>query len=282
MTASGLSLLEAARIRFPGSSDIDCVERVAAEIIEELDERPPVSLHVVASHRDIGKILIQPLPFAGSLTPEPTGLVMRLNELDIPPRRRFSGFHEIGHTFQPGYTTTSSFRCTIPTSATRATGPEGLADAAAAELLLPRRFFHADLRAVPPGWDGVVELADAYDASLYATALRALRLSESMLLVVLEPGLTKAETRSPYAVPKLRVKSSMSNGPFPYIPPNKSAQESGLTRALAGEPVEDVTTLRDLGLDDDRPLHISARCLPYLDDQGDQHDRVMALYWPAA
>ena len=53
MTLQTLSLLDQARAQSPNSSDASCIERVAAQVIDELDERPPISLEVVASFRDI-------------------------------------------------------------------------------------------------------------------------------------------------------------------------------------------------------------------------------------
>ena len=277
-----LSLLEEARRRYPAVSDAERMERVAAEIIDELDEHPPVSLEVVASFRDIRHVRVEPLPFAGSLTPEPDGLVMRINARDGHGRRRFSGFHEVGHTFQPGYRQQAQFRChhSAP-SRVGAMGPEGLADAAAAELLLPRRHFVPDLASTPFGWDGVEELKDHYEASLFATALRAVRFSvEPALLIVLEPGFRKSERGRAGKTPKLRVVTSSANGGFPFIPPNKSATEDGpLDRAALGEIIDESTTLEDnLGLGDASTVHLSARLFPYADGQGELRQRVMALY----
>jgi hypothetical protein len=281
--AAGSSLLEEARRTFPGCSDLECIQRVAARVIEDLDERPPISLEVVASYRDIVSVRLEPLPFAGSLTPETSGLVMRLNSRDPRGRRRFSGFHEVGHTFQPGYLQQTLFRCNPqPSNPSSSANPEQLADVAAAELLLPRRHFESDLSRAERGWDGVIGLAENYEASLQATALRAVQLSDSpMLLVTLEPGFRKSERASLGAEPKLRVTSSVSNGNFPYIPRNKSAAEGGaLLRALEGEIVEDTTSLLEFDIPTDR-LRVSARLFPYADDRGEFHQRVMALFWYA-
>ncbi len=277
----GSSLLEDTRRRFPDSSDVECVEFVAAQIIRELDESPPISLEVVASYRDISTVRIEPLPFAGSLTPEASGLVMRLNSRDPRGRRRFSGFHEVGHTFQPGYLQQTLFRCN-PRSPVpeRSSNPEQLADIAAAELLLPRQHFQKDLALAESGWNGVIDLADAYDASLQATALRSVQLADApTLLVVLEPGTRKSERGDPTVAEKLRVTSSRANGGFPFIPRNKSAIEGGvLDRALFGEVVEGTSSLQELGIPSDR-LRVSARLFPYADEHGEFHQRVMAIFW---
>jgi hypothetical protein len=246
-----LSLLDQARLADPTGSDAARIERIAADTIAELDERPPVDLEVVASYRGIGDIHIQPLPFAGSLTPEPDGLVIRLRAEDAPRRRRFTGFHEVGHTFQPGYQETQSLRCPSPRPRTApADDPEALSDLAAAELLLPSAFFAADLATTPFGLDGVLELADTYEASVAASGLRLVRFwPEPTLLLTLEPGLRKAERHDPAATAKLRVRSSACSGPWPFVPRNKSAAVGGpLHRALLGEVVGEYTTLADSSL----------------------------------
>ena len=72
-------------------------------IIEDLGEGSPISLEVVASYRDITAVKVEPLPFAGSLTPEATGLVMRLNASDSWGRRRLLvASMRSGTPFSPG------------------------------------------------------------------------------------------------------------------------------------------------------------------------------------
>jgi len=137
----------------------------------------------------------------------------------------------------------------------------------AAELLLPSAFFAADLATTPFGLDGVIDLADTYQASVAATALRLVRYwPEPTLLLTLEPGVRKAERDDPAAKAKLRVRSSACSGRWPFVPPNKSAAVGGpLHRALQGELVEETTTLSDLVVDGGPPVQLSARVIPYRD-----------------
>lgn len=282
--AMQLSLLDEHRLRYPSCTDAEHVERIAAETIEVLGEEPPVDLGVVASFRDIGDIRVVPMASAGSLTPEPAGLVMRLRADDGLRRRRFTGFHEVGHTFQPGYKLVAQERCGYPAFARRpADDPEALADIAAAELLLPRAYFIADVRTSSFGVDGLVTLADGYEASIQATGYRYVRFwAEDVLMVLLEPGLRKEERGCPDATEKLRVRSAAWSGDgWPWVPRNKSTGTDGpLARALAGEMVHEPATLAELGLDDDRPLQLSARLMPYVDGDGLLRPRVVALYRP--
>jgi IrrE N-terminal-like domain len=276
-----LSLLDRARLADPSRTDAAHIEQIAADTIAELEERPPVDLEVVASYRGIRDIHIQPLPVAGSLTPEPDGLVMRLRADDAPRRRRFTGFHEVGHTFQPGYQEMQNLRCPNPRTRTvPADDPEALSDLAAAELLLPGAFFAADLAATPFGLDGVIELANIYEASVAATGLRLVRFwPEPTLLLTLEPGVRKSERHDAAATAKLRVRSSASSGPWPFVPRNKSAAVGGpLHRALLGEVVEESSTLADLVVDSGPSVQLSARIFPYRDQYGRSCDRVLALY----
>lgn len=278
-----LSLLEQHRLRNPSATDAAHIERIAADVIAELDENPPVSLEVVASYRDIRSIREEEgLPFAGSLTPEDAGLVLRMRAEDSLGRRRFTGFHEIGHTFQPGYHDVPSFRCEEPRRLQERDAVEQLADVASTGLLLPRSHFLADVLARPFGIETVIDLAERYQASIEATALRYVELRPAAtLLIVLAPGLRKEERGTPGAVPKLRVRYSRTSGRWPFVPQNKSAAEGGvLHRALLGELIHEPANLDDIGVVG-VPCTASARVLGGRGGSGVFAPRVFALYEPA-
>lgn len=275
-----LSLLEHARILEPGLNDRDRIEAIAADTIRELEERPPINLAVVASYRDIGEIRVESIPCDGMLTPAPGKLVMSISSNASAGRRRFTGFHEVGHTFQPGYRDEVQRRCSNISQRRRGgENSEALADAAAAELLLPEAFFAADVRETQFGLRGVTDLSDAYEASIQATAYRAVRFSpEPRLFMVLEPGLRKEQRGDPHAIERLRVRSTATNGDWPFIPRNKSiADEGALARAWEGEVINETTTLCEIGIADDRPVEVSARRYTYNGSDGPR-SRVLALY----
>jgi hypothetical protein len=94
---------------------------------------------------------------AGMLVRRPAGWVASVLALDGHERRRFTILHEAGHTLLPGFGRGGHFRCKGPP-----TREEQLCDIAAAELLLPRRFFFDDMQGAAPGLDGVEELAGEY------------------------------------------------------------------------------------------------------------------------
>lgn len=279
---SQLSLLDLERRQEPRKSDAERIGDIAARVVEELDQQPPIDLSMVASFRDIAKIEVVPMVQAGSLAPSDDGFLMSLRSSDSPRRRRFTGFHEVGHTFQPGYFEQTLFRCAEPSIARRvADDPEALADIAASELLLPRAFFAADAIGSDFSLSSVAELADAYQASVQATSYRfaALR-PEAILVLVLEPGLRKEERDDPKAVPKLRVVSAWPcpHGAWPYVPPNKSAEPDGaLVRALHGELVDEKAGLEDLGLEGLENTELTARLFSYHDGT-EPRERVVALF----
>jgi hypothetical protein len=276
-----LSLLEYARLREPARSDVEHVEQIAADVIRELDEGPPVNLDVVASYRGITRVELVPIPMAGCLAPGPREIVMLLNRGDSRRRRRFTGFHEVGHTFQPGYRTRRSYRCAPSAVPPRSTDPETLSDAAGAALLLPKDHFRPDVLSSDFGLRDVVALAARYDASVQATMYRFQRYwPEPTLTLVLEPGFRKSEVGRPDAEARLRVVSVHANGAWPFVPRNKSAEAGGaLWRALHGELMDTTTNLDELGIGLNLAVDVSARSFKY-SASGESRQRVLALFRP--
>ncbi len=139
-----LSLLELSRLEDPAASDEDHVAAVAQRIIEEAGVAPPIRVEVVASFQGIARVEVRPQPWAGCLIPLRDELVIRVRDSDSLRRQRFSGFHEVTHTFLPGFRLAPQFRCD-PGALTKRTREELLCDIGASELLFPRRFFDRDL-----------------------------------------------------------------------------------------------------------------------------------------
>ncbi|HEX5308067.1 MAG TPA: ImmA/IrrE family metallo-endopeptidase [Solirubrobacteraceae bacterium] len=275
-----LSLLEQARTLEPGRSDVEHIERIAATTISELEERAPVDLRVVASYRGINQIEVVPMPMSGCLAPEDGGIRMLLNSRDSVRRRRFTGFHEVGHSFQPGYRTRRQYRCNSSIRPSSDSDPEALSDAAAAALLLPEAEFAPEVRESAFGLSSVIGLADRYEASVQATAYRFQRYwPEPTLMIVLEQGLRREERGDPGAVPKLRVVSTRPVGSWPFVPRNKSASEAGrLVRAENGEIIDEIASLDELGIDHPIKVRVSARAFTYRTGDGLSRRKVLAMY----
>jgi len=275
-----LSLLEQRRLDDPACDDRTHVIRLAAGVVDDLQAEPPINLEMVASYQGVAAVRQCPLPNAGCLftDPESGRVEIRLRAGDHPCRQRFSGFHEISHTFMPGYQLTIQWRCDPTPEALARSELEVLCDIGASELLLPRRHVIDDLRRAEFGLQTVFDLAEAYDASVQAAAHRLVDLwPEDVLLVVAEVATKPRDAEG--APPRLRVRYCTASGSWPFIPRHKSIDEGEpLTRALAGEAVEEPTVLRGFCAHEVAGLEISARLCPYTDSKGELHDRVLALY----
>jgi hypothetical protein len=277
-----LSLLEECRLADPRADDRKLVARVADGLLLELDARAPIKLGMVASLQGIATVRRCALPNAGCLLTNPdTGrLEIRLRASDHPRRQRFSGFHEVAHTFMPGYQLQMQLRCDPPILDRTRIDLESLCDIGASELLLPERLFAADLRHAPFSMDTVSRLSDVYDASLQATAHRVVDLWPEDALFVLADVRTKpTERHDREAIPKLRVSYAWAQGRWPFILRHKSiAPGDALERALQGEFVDERATLTGISTQDVAGVHVSARLCPYTDARGESHARVLALY----
>lgn len=282
-----LSDLELARLDSPGVPDIQLVIQLAQRTLDELAMQPPINHEIVASMRDIIGIKEEAIPWAGCLMPGPDGLLMTLRAGDSRGKKRFTAFHEVKHTFFPGFSVIAQYRCdpSTPPDITqlRDASLEELCDIGAAELLFPRDAFLEDLAGNAPTMRLVEELADRYDGSLEATARRVVSLHpEPIMLVALEPACKPSE---PHAQPVLRVQwaQATDRGSWPYVPKHKSvSDDSPFGRALDGELVGEIAPLHALtGGGQTELVRINAGLYPYTDDQGEPHMRVLALITPS-
>ena len=247
---------------------------------------PPISHEIVASMRDVLRVDEGDIPWAGFLAHTGDGLVITVRRSDGRGRKRFTAFHEILHTFLPGFATQVQFRCDPVGPETvvaqrRNPGIEALCDLGAAELLFPRETFCADLADNPATFDMIEQLASRYDASLEATARRLVSLNPSpVLLLVLA---SSCKPTAPDAQPRLRVQSAQPAGSWPFVPRYKSVPTDGmLNRVLQGEKIDEIaSSLGDLTNPPITDVHVSARPYPYTDNRGEQHMRVLALITPA-
>jgi hypothetical protein len=274
--AGQLSLLEQARLENPHQGDERLVGQIAAETIEILDERPPIVLEVVAAYRGIDDIRLEELATAGSLTPEAAGLVMRLRRSDSAARRRFTGFHEIAHTFQPGYHDAPQLRCDasgIPGK--RRVDKEVLSDLGAVELLLPSTYVKGDLADADFGLVTAEALSDRYRASVQASTYRMADLwPEDTIVIVLEPGFRKEEMGKEGVEPRLRVLHAVPFGHWPVVPRNKSASDDGpLVAAFEGD--GEIRARTDRG--GVGQVDVAAKAYEYRGAEGVIRRRVMAI-----
>lgn len=280
-----LSDLEVARLESPGAPDAQLVISLAQHTLDELAMEPPVSHDIVASVRDIANIEETGLPWAGCLVREDGRFVIRLRAADSHGKKRFTAFHEVEHTYMPGFALAAQYRCdpATPPDAISARDPglEALCDLGAVELLLPRKDFVTDLDGNTPTVGLASLLAERYDASLEATARRIVTLHPvPTLLIALEPA---CKPSAPHDEPRLRVQWASGSKGWPFIPRHKSVPaDSILAGPLDGDIVSEVGMLTGLTATPIGPVRTSAGLYPYTDRQGDQHMRVLALITPAS
>jgi IrrE N-terminal-like domain len=276
-----MSELERARAAHPSLGDAELIERLAAEIGRELDLTPPVDIQLLASARGIGHIDAVDLAWSGCLFPDTTGLRIQVRASDPPRRQRFTCCHEVAHTLLPGFTTaTKAFRCTPgdgPPDHPRNRNVEQLADLAASEFLLPRRYLTADLLDAPLGWASIQAVAERYQASLEATARRYVALAPTpTLLLSFKPNTSKTN-----ATPALRVASRTSGGEWPFIPINKSVPTGHpIDQTQHGAVIDQVADLSCLTGTGPLWVNLSAREYAYPDSEGNQVMRVLAVATP--
>jgi IrrE N-terminal-like domain len=252
-----LSLFERLSRVEPALSDEDVVRRLCEDLLDSADVRPPINVKLLASLRGIVRVEERPQPWAGVLTPKQGQLVVGVRASDGFERQRFTVLHEVGHTLLPGFTESPQFRCDGPKNR-----DEELCDIAASELLLPRRFFVSDLGDAGPGLDGIESLARLYEASIEATALRAVDLdADSAMLLVLRVAHKPSERgREDECEPKLRLSWAHGQGEWPFMRKDKSVDDgSPLMRAYEGEVVDEMGELGDLAGTDCGRVMISAR-----------------------
>lgn len=270
------SLLEEARHRYPGATDEELVIAVATDLVELLDLEPPVEPEVVASYQGIHRIERSPLSWAGCLVTEDDEVVIRVRNTDTPGRQRFTIFHEVAHTFLPGYRHVPQYRCTPLSTRGRRDPSEVLCDIAASELLMPARYVRSVIADASFDLDSVGTLAEDCDSSLEAAARRFVALwPEPSLLIRME---LTTKPREPNGEPKLRVTSTLANGAWPYMPPHKSVRDDHvLNQCLDGTFVDCVADLDDLTKQSAGTFELHARHYPFVDSEGVHHERVLVL-----
>jgi hypothetical protein len=255
--AEQLSLFEEARNAAPDLSDEALMRVLCEQLLEEGEvEGPPTPVEMLASIRGITDIKEAEQPFAGVLAPGEKGLAVRVRSADGRQRQRFTICHEAGHTLLPGFRQQRQYRCNG-----ERTWLERMCDVAGAELLLPKRFFEPRMAAGDFDLTTVEELAWTFDASIEASARRAVKLhTEPALLLVLSERHKPSEAGREQELPrKLRLDYSVRQGAWPFLLAHKSASAEGLARTLEGEILDEDGSIDELSSDTIGPVRLSAK-----------------------
>ena len=265
------------------------ITQLCSDLIEATGATVPVNLEMLASFRN-ARVTVVDQEQAETIMWGGRHFVIRVRRADTDGRQRFSCAHGIIHTYFREAGSGLTARGVAYDSWSRQ--EEDLCDQGAAELLLPRAAFIA---ACPsrPDMDDVLELAEIFEASAEATALRIVALSAiPAAMTVLEPGLKPAElTRiarlqsqrtlpgfppEDPITPRLRVRKSLGHQ-LPFIPRHKSIGDSTPLADVLADGAADY--VGETGLVPGR-FRVSARLLPIRRD-GVLVDRVVALLFDA-
>jgi Zn-dependent peptidase ImmA (M78 family) len=258
MTATAqLSLFEQYRFGDPSLSDEQVVEAIARQVLADADAEPPVDVNMLASVCGIAKVEFKVQIPAGMLFQREGRLVASVRAGDGLERGRFTVLHEGGHTFQKGYRRATQYRCLGQKN-----HEEHLCDVAAAEMLFPRAHFLHDLAQAGPTLEGVGLVAPAYLASIQATAMRLVALSEHpTALLVFKYAHKPAEAGREHACPpKLRLQWSSTQGTWPFLRTDKSVSAgSPIARAWEGEIVDEAAKLDEVAGPELGAVRVEAR-----------------------
>lgn len=251
------SLYETWANAHPGWSDDRVVRAIARQIVEEGEAEPPVNVEMLASLCGIVDVETRASGPSGMLVRREHGWVASVLTSDGYERQRFTVLHEGGHTFMPDFQRGKpQYRC--KGARTRV---EQLCDIAAAEMLLPAAHFRDDLSSAGFGLGAVEELSARYEASIQATALRAVDLAPNptMLLVLHRAHKPSERGREDACEPQLRLDWAHCQGDWPYPLRHKSVgPASPLSRAWE-EPVEELGSVDELLGDPIGDAEVSAR-----------------------
>lgn len=227
------------------------------ELLSEAEvTEPPTPLKMIASLRGIREIRSADQPYAGILTPGDAGFTVAVRKGDGHERQRFTIGHETGHTLLPGFRDARQLRCEGPRN-----WLERMCDVAGSELLLPRRLFSPMMAEGNFDLGTIEAIGEAFEASVEATARRAVALhtGPALLLVLSERHKPTEAGSEEKLAPKLRVDYAVPHGEWPFALRHKSANEKGLGRVLEGEILDGRGNIDELLADEVGPVQISAK-----------------------
>ena len=176
--------------RDSGTRDRKAAQRIISSLIPDDSRLPrtarPLHLKPLADELGVKRLLTRPLTGVqdqhpgvdAMLVPLPQGYSVVINENAPHPRQRYSLAHELGHimlleTDSSALRPTRATRYRSSNSATQAKKTEErLCDAIAAELLMPEEIFTREVEKSGRSLEHLPRLANAFDTSLTATAIR--------------------------------------------------------------------------------------------------------------
>lgn len=134
---------------------------------------PPVNLALLAKLRGIERIVVRDgLDASGQLRREGNELIIELDSKEPIERLNFTCCHEIAHTFALDDSSRKFRESLAGPPCMRYAREEYLCDRAAAEMLMPEKFFRPAATDLDPCIASVIQLARQFQSSIRATIVR--------------------------------------------------------------------------------------------------------------
>lgn len=163
----------------PGAKDpVDAILRHARELVHESGiTKPPFRPALLAPLRKVNSILYRNIEEEGRLIPYKSDFAIELRMDRSFQRKNFTCAHEIAHTFFYQAVPSIKYRRLNSTEVIRDSEEELLCNIAASELLLPLESLQEVAGDYIPSPTSLLEIAQIYETSLSATAIRLLSLN---------------------------------------------------------------------------------------------------------
>lgn len=147
---------------------------MAKRLVDESGiHQPPIDPARLASLQGIRRIVVsRTLQSSGQLIQDGKELLIQLNAREPVERQNFSCCHEIAHTFASHVLPSMTRMGAHAPSCPRSSHEEAACDFAAAEMLMPEKFFRPLAADLQPTVTSVVTLARLFGSSVRATILR--------------------------------------------------------------------------------------------------------------
>lgn len=199
------------------------VIKAARKLLEAAGVRePPVDVVRLARLQGVTDIREEPLGTTDAeLIPTATGFEIVVNsDIRSVQRKRFSIAHEIAHTFFRPQTKAFRHR-TVRVARKRAELPyrieEILCNAAAQEMLMPEELFRRHAYFNPPSIPEIRRLAELFDTSLEATALRYSHFLTEVQVNKWSGGSGEIEINWTAGTPIVELRKLSDEAPNPFI-----------------------------------------------------------------
>lgn len=282
-------------VRETGMTDpveaVRCLTDSLLELVEA--KKPPINLAMVASFQ--GAVITRTdIRESGRLVPNGAkGYRIEVRDSDPIGRQNFTIGHEIGHTLVPSYAQSPTVKSDMLTGEFQKRNEEEFfCDIASRNLLLPEAMFKDHCSKITPSISGLLELANIFQASIEAVALRLDQLTcwncvPVVWELALKPSQKKSEGQMPLLgleelsepIEEYRVKFHAGDDAKLFFPVARHiTMDSDMVSAcLSCGEFKGCCVLPTSKRDVERD--VEAMAVPYRDEHGDTKQRIISLIY---